>query len=376
MKFQKYIIVFLLLLLYLSSFNSSAFAIDGDLNDSYIIYDEYNQEIMEKSAVEVGDSFITPNFEEYEIYLIEGKVAYAKKIGSFQLTKQRNVNEQKNLNANSANQTICLYMTHNDESFVPSDGYDSIYGAGGIHDVAKKLKNQLENKNFSVILDETLHIPHNWSAYSRSGVTATKLYNEYNPIALFDVHRDGVGKSYYYTQQNGEDLSKIRIVVGKSNPNYQKNLEFAKTLFATGNSLYPWLFSDIYSGSGHYNQALKDTCLLFEMGTYMIEKEYVYNSIPYLVDAIDLILGSEENNSTDNGNSIDSNISDNNQTANEDPNTSSNSQNSNDTENTPSTNSTAWIWIILSLAIISSIIAFIVFKNKKSKNTEKVTRKK
>ena len=89
------------------------------------------------------------------------------------------------------------------------------------------------------------------------------------------------------------------------------------------------------------NQALEDTCLLFEMGTYMIEKEYVYNSIPYLVDAIDLILGSEENNSTDNGNSIDSNISDNNQTSNEDPNTSSNTQNSNNTENNPTTNSTA-----------------------------------
>ena len=181
-------------------------------------------------------------------------------------------------------------MTHNDESYTPTDGYDSIYGAGGIHDVAKMLKSQLESKNYNVVLDETLHIPHNSSAYSRSGLTATKLFNSYNPDALFDIHRDGVSKSYYYTNQNGENLSKVRIVVGKSNPNYQNNYQFAKTLFATGNAMYPWLFSDIYSGSGHYNQALKDTCLLFEMGTYLIEKEYVYNSIPYLVDAIDSVL--------------------------------------------------------------------------------------
>lgn len=372
----KLIAIFLILTMIIFQSPIITYASDGQKNDRYVIYNENNEKIMEKSAVEVGDSFITQDFEEYEIYKIEGNEAYAKKLSDIIISRSKNLNNEMTLNSHSLKPTICLYMTHNDESYTPTDGYDSVYGAGGIHDVAKELKSELESNGYNVVLDETLHIPHNSSAYSRSGQTATKLFNTYSPEALFDIHRDGVSKSYYYTNQNGEDLSKIRIVVGKSNPNYSKNYEFAKELFVSGNTMYPWLFSDIYSGSGHYNQALKDTCLLFEMGTYMIEKEYVYNSIPYLVDAIDLILGSEENNSADNGNSIDGNISDNNQTANEDSNTSSNSQNSNDTENNPSTNSTAWIWIVLSLAIISSIIAFIVFKNKKSKNTEKATRKK
>lgn len=372
----KLIAIFLLLIMIIFQSPIITYASDGQKNDRYVIYNENNEKIMEKSAVEVGDSFITQDFEEYEIYKIEGNEAYAKKLSDIIISRSKNLNNEMTLNSYSSKPTICLYMTHNDESYTPTDGYDSIYGAGGIHDVAKELKSELESNGYNVVLDETLHIPHNSSAYSRSGQTATKLFNTYSPDALFDIHRDGVSKSYYYTNQNGEDLSKIRIVVGKSNPNYSKNYEFAKELFVSGNTMYPWLFSDIYSGSGHYNQALKDSCLLFEMGTYLIEKEYVYNSIPYLVDAIDLILGSEENNSADNGNSIDGNISDNNQTANEDSNTSSNSQNSNDTENNPSTNSTAWIWIVLSLAIISLIIAFIVFKNKKSKNTEKATRKK
>lgn len=372
----KLIAIFLLLIMMIFQSPIITYASDGQKNDRYVIYNENNEKIMEKSAVEVGDSFITQDFEEYEIYKIEGNEAYARKLSDIIISRSKNLNNEMTLNSHSLKPTICLYMTHNDESYTPTDGYDSIYGAGGIHDVAKELKSELESNGYNVVLDETLHIPHNSSAYSRSGQTATKLFNTYSPDALFDIHRDGVSKSYYYTNQNGEDLSKIRIVVGKSNPNYSKNYEFAKELFVSGNTMYPWLFSDIYSGSGHYNQALKDSCLLFEMGTYLIEKEYVYNSIPYLVDAIDLILGSEENNSADNGNSIDGNISDNNQTANEDSNTSSNSQNSNDTENNPSTNSTAWIWIVLSLAIISLIIAFIVFKNKKSKNTEKATRKK
>lgn len=372
----KLIAIFLLLIIIIFQSPIITYASDGQKNDRYVIYNENNEKIMEKSAVEVGDSFITQDFEEYEIYKIEGDEAYARKLSDIIISRSKNLNNEMTLNSHSLKSTICLYMTHNDESYTPTDGYDSVYGAGGIHDVAKELKSELESNGYNVVLDETLHIPHNSSAYSRSGQTATKLFNTYSPDALFDIHRDGVSKSYYYTNQNGEDLSKIRIVVGKSNPNYSKNYEFAKELFVSGNTMYPWLFSDIYSGSGHYNQALKDSCLLFEMGTYMIEKEYVYNSIPYLVDAIDLILGSEENNSADNGNSIVGNISDNNQTANEDSNTSSNSQNSNDTENNPSTNSTAWIWIVLSLAIISLIIAFIVFKNKKSKNTEKATRKK
>lgn len=373
----KLIAIFLLLTMIIFQSPIITYASDGQKNDRYLIYNENNEKIMEKSAVEVGDSFITQDFEEYEIYKIEGNEAYARKLSDIIISRSKNLNNEMTLNSYSLKPTICLYMTHNDESYTPTDGYDSIYGAGGIHDVAKELKSELESNGYNVVLDETLHIPHNSSAYSRSGQTATKLFNTYSPDALFDIHRDGVSKSYYYTNQNGEDLSKIRIVVGKSNPNYQKNLEFAKTLFATGNALYPWLFSDIYIGSGHYNQALKDTCLLFEMGTYMIEKEYVYNSIPYLVDTIDLILGSEEiDNTVNNDSSVDNNITEDNQSSSENGNSSANDQISSNDEYAPSSNTTAWIWITLSLLLLSAIIAFMIFHNRNKKKRAKSTRKK
>ena len=244
--------------------------------------------MSKKSGVAVGDTFITSDFYEFEIFKIEGQNAYARVLRAITIPKiNRRVFPQ---NRGAKYKKLCLYMTHNDESYTPSDGYDSIYGAGGIHDVAKELKKELSLRGIDVVLDETLHIPHNSSAYTRSGVTAKRLKSEEDPDALFDIHRDGVSKKYYYTSQNGEDFSKIRIVVGKSNPDFDKNYQFAQKVFALGASMYPWLFLDIYSGSGHYNQQIKETNLLFEMGTYLIEKESVLNSIPYLVDVVETAL--------------------------------------------------------------------------------------
>ena len=42
-------------------------------------------------------------------------------------------------------------MTHNDESYLIGDGTDSVYGEGGIHDVAKELKNALNSYGIDVI---------------------------------------------------------------------------------------------------------------------------------------------------------------------------------------------------------------------------------
>jgi len=269
------------------------YAIDGEIGENYSVYNEKDELICEKSSIEVGDSFVTRDFIEYQIVKIENHKGFAKFVRKIDIPKIKRkkfvANEKQSLRG-ELSKKICLYMTHNDESYRPSDGYDSIYGAGGIHDVARQFKNELNKKDIEVVLDETLHIPHNNSAYTRSGVTAKNLLNEQRPDAMFDVHRDGVSKSYYYYNDGGKEYSKIRIVVGKSNPNFDENYNFAQNIFAIGNSMYPWLFSDIYLGKGHYNQSLQPTDLLFEMGTYLIEKEYVYNTLPILAEVVDTTL--------------------------------------------------------------------------------------
>lgn len=277
-------------------FMRPVYATDGEVYE-YFIYDEDDRLISKKSDIEVGDIFITSEFYEYEVYKVEGNKGYAKKTREIQPPKiNREIFPAKfGLNRKK----IGMYMTHNDESYTPTDGYDSIYGAGGIHDVAKVLGKEFASRGINVVLDETLHIPHDSGAYTRSKVTANTLFNEESPDALFDIHRDGISKSYYYTSQDGKDLSKVRIVVGKSNPNFQENYAFAQKVFALGASMYPWLFLDVYCGKGHYNQSLMETNLLFEMGTYLIEKEYVFNTIPYLVDVVETALYDSISNGED-----------------------------------------------------------------------------
>jgi hypothetical protein len=55
---------------------------------------------------------------------------------------------------------------------------------------------------------------------------------------------------------------------------------------AVANELYPWLITDIYYGGGHYNQSISGKALLFEMGTYLIEKELMVESTKELADVI------------------------------------------------------------------------------------------
>ncbi len=261
-----------------------------DVNNPFIVYTEQGQYLFERSDVQVLDNYISKDFKMYEIVSTnpQNHTAIAKFV---RFLDKPNVSVNPNPNQISAtDRTICLYLTHNDESFTPSDGYDSIYGAGGIHDVAKELKKSFQSLGINVVLDETLHIPHDTLAYSRSQVTAKSLLNSYSPDALFDIHRDGVSRKYYATEVDGEEYSKIRIVVGQANPNMDENLEFAMYLLSVAEEKYPWLFADIYYAKGHYNQGLYNKSLLFEMGTYLIEKELVLKSVEPLVDVINTAL--------------------------------------------------------------------------------------
>lgn len=116
------------------------------------------------------------------------------------------------------------------------------------------------------------------------------MLNENNLNALFDIHRDGIARSYYATTVNEQERSKIRIVVGKANSNMKANESFALYLSAVADELYPWLISDIYYATGHYNQNLFEKSLLFEMGTYLIEKELVLSSVEPLAHLINVTL--------------------------------------------------------------------------------------
>ena len=259
-------------------------------NNIYIIFDSKGEQIFESNFVEIGDKIITNELKEYEIVEIDDNnhVGYAEYNGRYEMPQI--IKDESGLKfAPNITKKVGLYMTHNDESYVPTDGTESIYGAGGIHDIAKDLKKQFEALGYEAYLDETLHIPHNSSAYSRSALTAQNLLKN-DLDAIFDVHRDGASRSLYVTKADGVERCKVRIVVGQKNPNYESNLQFAMYLVSIAKEYCPWLFLDIYYAKGHYNQALSNKALLFEMGSHLVEKELVLASTKELATIVDKTL--------------------------------------------------------------------------------------
>jgi len=291
---RKILFVVLLILITFNCFNYTNFSYantETNIDEKkYVIYDELGNYLFEKIDVKESDTYISYDFKKYEIISVDEDklVGIAKFI---KLIEKPNVNKNDFIKINNnVNKKIGMYLTHNDESYVPTDNTESIYGKGGIHDVANILKKELSKYGITVYLDETLHIPHDTSAYSRSKKTAQKLLNNYDLDAIFDIHRDGASRSYYVKNVNGKERCRIRMVVGKSNPNREVTEQFAVYLMSIGQELYPWLFSDIYIGAGHYNQNLNNQAMLFEMGSHLVEKELVMESVVPLAEVINTAL--------------------------------------------------------------------------------------
>lgn len=264
-------------------------SLDKEKEKNYSIYTTDGSFLFEKEGVKIGDEYLSKEFKKYVVEAIDenNQTGIARFIG---VIKKPNIDfsTKPNFVSNEEN-SLALYCTHNDESYVTGDGTESVYGAGGIHDIANALKNNFINMGIKTTFNETLHIPHDNSAYSRSSKTAkTLLENE--PDAIFDIHRDGTSRSYYITRDGGKERCMVRIVVGKANGNMKENEEFALYLMSVANELYPWLIKDIYYATGHYNQGLSNKSLLFEMGSHLVEKSLVLESVAPLADVINTAL--------------------------------------------------------------------------------------
>lgn len=196
---------------------------------------------------------------------------------------------------NTGNRTVAIYATHTDESYVPTDGVSSEEKGGGILDVAEALKAAFEKQGVQVTLDTTSHLPHDSGAYRRSRQTAVNLLKS-GPDALIDVHRDGTpDPDEYVTKVDGEDASKVRLLVGRSNQNSAANKDFAKQIKAVADEQYPGLIKDIFIGKGSYNQDLMPQAILLEMGTHTISKERALQSADKIATVMTSVIYGQSN---------------------------------------------------------------------------------
>ncbi|MGI5885163.1 MAG: stage II sporulation protein P, partial [Candidatus Spyradocola sp.] len=194
-------------------------------------------------AVEVteGDEYIAGDNALYRVTSVdsESREAVLQRVGEEPAVTQaffglsRTAQTQK---------VVGLYCTHSDESYEDGDGTSSVEsGWAGIHDVAATLKSWLEDKGIEVLFDTGSYLPHDAGAYRRSRSAAVELASQ-NPAALFDVHRDGIPDAEEYeTEVDGEPVTMVRLLVGRSNPNSQENRQFAVQLKSVADEYYPGL---------------------------------------------------------------------------------------------------------------------------------------
>ena len=303
MKIKSFVALFLTICLALSlfCFNIKAeyvYYAEEVPKSYYTIYDvDDNSKVVfvRGDKIEDGDGYISSDNKHYEIVSVDDnkKEGYAKFIGNekmpvYKISKK--ISSKISPVFAEGRKKVGLYHTHNDESYIPTDGYDSTYGKGGIHDIGKALKLNFEKLDIDVSYSEDLHLPHNSGAYTRSQVTASNLIRNNNLSGLFDVHRDSTPAKEYLTTVDGKEMSKVRMVVGNANQNSAENLEFAKSIKAYADEVYPNLIKDIYIGKGNYNQQLTPRAMLFEMGCENIKKDLPIASTEPLAKTIDVVL--------------------------------------------------------------------------------------
>jgi len=277
-------------------FFSDAFAEEEIMEGHFTVVEEKTGKMifMTSMYVHVGDQFLDENNRLYEVKRIDGKKGYAdfkEKIDLGNLFTAEGLLAKYGIRTN---QKIGVYFTHNDESYEPTDGSETIQGRGGIHKVGKILAAVLEKKGIQAIVSDNIHLPHDAAAYKRSRRTATSLLKK-GLDALIDVHRDGIPSSEYYAEKvGGQWVTQIKLVVGRQNPQRQVNDNFAKQLKAAADKLYPGLIKGIFYAKGNYNQDLAPRSILVEVGTFKNHRESAERGVALFGNVVTAALYGED----------------------------------------------------------------------------------
>ena len=265
-------------------------------NDGDCVYTLLNAdgEVLTRRAgrMYVDDEYISRDDRLYRVAFVDDAActATAEELGSAVLDEEAfAVFQSAQAEKKDDKKLICMYSTHSDESYVPSDGASSLWKNAGIYDVGDALKENLEERGITVEYSDKSFLPHDADAYNRSRPTVED-YVKKAPDAIIDIHRDGVDADEYETEVDGEDTSMVRLFVGRSNQNSAENKAFAQKLKAAADEAYPGLIKDFFIGRGNYNQELDPQDILLEFGTYEIEKEKAISATEYMADVIDEVL--------------------------------------------------------------------------------------
>ncbi|HPU00327.1 MAG: stage II sporulation protein P [Firmicutes bacterium] len=237
----------------------------------------------------VGDEFIDEQNRHFRVVKLEEKTAWAEQVES---SRSPAGDAQAPLAYAAAGDekkkpSIGIYHTHGAESYVPTDGTETIDQGGGILKVGDTLARALEEKGFDVNHVREPHTPHDAGAYQRSRRTAKKLLAQGDDI-IFDVHRDAVPPEEYEEEVEGEEVTKILLVVGQQNQNAANNRDFALKLKEIADREHPGLIKGILGAQGNYNQDLTSQGILLEVGAHENRREEAERAVALFADVVEI----------------------------------------------------------------------------------------
>lgn len=273
-----------------------------ELNDGYftLLDDDGNPLLRTARIIRVGNQYHTSDNKLYEVHTVQGHTAYARYVKDVDLaapaaaaTTTAGSQEALPVQQQESARKIGIYHTHGAESYVPSDGADSIEEGGGILRVGEIFAQALKKSGVQPLQSKETHVPHDAGAYDRSRRTAEELLKE-NPDAIFDVHRDAVPAEEYSTNVKGEQVAQIQLVVGQQNQNQGTIQEFAEQIKRVNDEKNPGLIKGIFYASGNYNQDLSPRSLLLEVGTHESTREQAEEAIVLFADATTAFLYGDE----------------------------------------------------------------------------------
>lgn len=238
----------------------------------YTLYDEEDNVLLRTGIIiHVGDRFVNHDNFQYLVHKVdkENFKAWAKKIE--EEPAKPSIAEFAQLEG-ADERRIGLYYTHSGESYVPTEGYaQTDQRRGGIYKVGGVLASALEEYDVEVINSQRTHFPYSGS-YRRSRRTASELIDQ-DIDALFDIHRDATPVNAYLEEIEGERITQVLLVVGRQNPAFRVNEEFAWQLKSVADENTPDLVKGIFFASGSYNQDMHPRALLLEIGAHTNRRE-------------------------------------------------------------------------------------------------------
>lgn len=283
----------------------SGLAYANERNDggySTIVDEAGNAVYLTGWQVRVGDQVLTENNRRYEVVRIEGNIAHAKLVGEVNLSMYDPNNQgiltrlqsflQPSIAKAQGGGKVAIYHTHSDESYVPTDGKESILGAGGIYKVGDAFAAGLEKNGITAIHSQAKHDPHDDMSYERSRRTALDIVKKDQPDAIFDVHRDAVPPQVYSANIDGQNVSKVQLVVGKYGPTGKQIEDYALQIKAAADKQHPGLIKGIFfAKGGDYNQDIHPRSMLLEVGAHTNDRESAEKGVALFSDVIPTILG-------------------------------------------------------------------------------------